>query len=146
VKLGVGPKKDTFGTPGARKKAEAAVAAVEKDKLRSGNPQDFAGTWNTTTRGESLILTLRVDGINVTGEFTNPSRPLSNGTLTGTIKIVTGDDGPIANLKYDSTQPTVEDGSFYVFTDGRLEGGFTWREPVKAKKTFIRWNGTRASN
>ena len=146
VKLGVGPKKDTCGTPEARQKAEAAMAAVEKDKLRSGNPQDFAGTWNTTRRGENLILTLRVDGTNVTGEFTNPSRPSSNGTLTGTIKTITGDDGPIANLKYNSEQPTVGDGSFYVFTDGRLEGGFTWREPGKAKKTFIRWTGTRASN
>jgi hypothetical protein len=125
---------------------ETAEPAAAKDKLQSGNPQDFAGTWNTTRRGENLILTLRVDGTNVTGEFTNPSRPTSNGTLTGTVKTYDGNSGPIVKLSYVTTQPTAGDGSFNVFADGRLEGGFTWREPGKAKKTFIRWNGTRASN
>ena len=125
---------------------ESAELTAANDTVQSGNAKDFAGTWNTTRRGENLILTLRVDGTNVTGEFTNPSRPSSNGTLTGTVKTYDGDSGPIVKLSYVSTQPTAGDGSFNVFADGRLEGGFTWREPGKAKKTFIRWNGTRASN
>jgi hypothetical protein len=150
VKMGVGPKKDTCGTPEMRQRAEAGAAAAEtsaaKDKLQSGTPQDFAGTWSTVRKGENFILTLRVDGTNVTGSFTNPSRPQSNGTLTGTIKSYTGNFGPIVKLQYQSKQPIEADGSFDVFKDGKLEGGFTWQEPGKAKRTYVRWNGTRASN
>jgi len=34
------------------------------------------------------------------------------------------------------------DGTFWVFTDGKLEGGYTVREAGKAKKTYYKWNGT----
>jgi hypothetical protein len=150
VKIGVGPKKDTCGTPEMKAKAEAdaakAQAATAKDKLQSGNPRDFAGTWSTTKKGETIILNLQVNGTAVTGDFASTSNPENKGTLTGTVKTYDGNFGPIVKLSYTSDQPIEANGSFDVFTDGKLEGGYTWREPGKAKKTYVRWNGTRASN
>jgi len=149
-KIGVGPKKDTCGTPEKKAKAEAdavkAEATAAKDMLRSSNPQDFAGSWSTTKKGETIILNLQVNGNEVTGDFASSSNPENKGTLTGTIKAVASDNGQIVQLRYTSNQPTEANGTFWVFTDGKLEGGYTVREAGKAKKTYYKWHGTRASN
>ena len=122
---------------------ETAEAAAAKGQLRSGNPRGFAGTWNTTKKGETIILNLQVNGNSVTGDFASTSNPENKGTLTGTIA---GDDSQIVQLRYTSEQPIEAAGTFSLSADGKLEGGYTWREPGKAKKTYVRWNGTRASN
>jgi hypothetical protein len=87
-----------------------------------------------------------VDGTNVTGKFTSAAHPENNGTLTGTIKTSAGDYGPIVSLRYVTTQPREAKGIFDVFTDGKLEGRYTWRNnPGDASAKSTSWTGTRAS-
>ncbi len=114
---------------------------------RSANPTDFQGTWNTTVRQSQFKLVLRVSGMSVTGEYTNPDHPDWSGTITGQLKKYDDNSDGFVRLNYtwDSSQLGQSgEGSWDVTNDGKLIGGFTVKEPGKKGK-YYRWAGTRVS-
>ena len=125
---------------GCRNKSSCQERGRSRQRKLLGGVADFAGTWDTTTgQGAAYELTLRVEGDTVTGEFTNAAEPQYNGTLTGTWK---GD----SRLHYTWTQPQTGGsgkGTFKVYTDGKIDGGVTYKPAGEVQPRYVWWRGTR---
>ena len=107
-----------------------------------GGVADFAGTWDTQTfQGGHFLLTLTVDGENVTGTFSDINgNPQYAGTLSGSWK----ND----HISYTWTQPQTGvsgTGTFKVYTNGRLDGGITYKPAGAVQPQYVWWRGTRKS-
>jgi hypothetical protein len=114
---------------------------------------DLNGTWNTkTSQGADYVLTLRVDGDNVSGSFVNKIAGQYNGTLHGT---ATG-----GVLKYKYFQPKIGNGyqgegfGTFMVSNGSLIGTGSARRLKQAPLgavpeggyTDFSWNGTRTDS
>ena len=143
VWIGVPPVPNRCVTPAQRASAQKAAAKDESDAARAkllGGVADFAGTWDTRTgQGGHFLLTLTVDGDTVTGTFTDLNgNPKYDGTLTGSWK----ND----HISHTWTQPQTGvsgKGTFKVYTDGKLDGGITYKPEGSVQGVYIWWRGER---
>jgi hypothetical protein len=111
-----------------------------------GRLSDYAGIWKVrTVQNAEYLMTLRVSGDTVTGEFSNTQNHAYDGTLTGTFS-----SGRLSiswiqprNFTPGSNVPAQGTGTINVHPDNTFDGGIIYPAPGATQPTLYRWFGVR---